>query len=87
MTPVDVRGTIYRSITAAAIGEGVHPRTVHKHLDAGTPHLIGVQPQTNRRACEFDGIAYPSFAAAAKATGRHIQSISRQVNRQRDRSK
>lgn len=79
MTPVCIRGTVYRSIAAAAIGERVNPKTVHKHLDAGTPHLIGLANRTAPRPCELDGIAYPSLTAAAMARGVSLQAVSQRV--------
>lgn len=86
MTPVDVRGTIYRSITAAAIGEGVSITTVQKHLDRGTPELIGIKPQTKRKALLLDGKYYPSQVAAAAALGVSHQAISNRVKSQRTKA-
>ena len=83
MTPVRIRGTIYRSITAAAIGEGVNPSTVRKHLNAGTPHLIGLQTRTEAKPFDDHGVAYPSQAAAALALGVSFQRVSQRAKRQR----
>jgi len=83
MTPVSTHGTIYRSIAATAIGEGVNPKTVHKHLDAGTPELIGVNRRTEANPCEFHGVTYPSQAAAALSLGISEQAVSQRVKRQR----
>ena len=87
MTPVSVRGTIYRSIAACAIGEGVDPSTVHKHLDAGTPELIGLQQRTKAMPFDDRGVTYPSQAAAALALGVSFQRVSQRAKGQRDRSK
>ena len=81
MTPVRIRGTVYRSITAAAAAQGVNPRTVYKHLDAGTPDSIGLARNPGPRSCVQDGIEYPSLAAAAAALGITRQSIHKRVTK------
>ena len=40
--PITIRGTAYPSINAAARGEGVTPRCVHKALEAGTLDNVGL---------------------------------------------
>ncbi len=88
MTPVLIRGITYRSIADAARALGVHYTTVVKHLDAGTPDLIGLQRPTGPRPCEFDGIKYPSLKAASVALGITVEAIrQRLVQREKQQRK
>lgn len=82
MTPVEIRGTIYRSIAAAARAQNVNESTASKHLDAGTPHLIGLTAPTPKCPCSFNGIDYPSLAAAAYGEGVTVEAIRQRIKRQ-----
>lgn len=81
MTPVEVRGVIFRSVAECARRMGVNEATIHKHLEAGTPHLIGLLQVTPPRQCELDGVEYPSLAAAAVVAGTSREAVRQRVNR------
>ena len=81
MMPVDVRGEIFRSIAECSRRMGVSEATIYKHLDAGTPHLIGLLQATPPRRCELDGVEYPSLRAASRATGISVEAVRQRVNR------
>lgn len=82
MTPVLIRGVHYRSIALAARALNVHERTIYKHLDAGTPDLIGSLRATEPRRCMLDGVEYPSLRAAALAAGISREAVRQRVNRE-----
>lgn len=81
MTPVRIRGITYNSIAIASQALAVNPRTIHKHLDAGTPDLIGVNTSTPPRTCTIAGVDYPSLTAAARALGRSVEAMRQRANR------
>ena len=81
MTPVRVRGVTYPSAASAARALGLHVNTVHKHLDAGTPDLIGMGVLSPSRPCVINGVSYPSLRAAGRALGVSATAITKRVKR------
>lgn len=82
MQPINIRGKLYPSVVATARALGVSERNIYKHLDLGTPHLIGLNKKTGPKPCEIDGVQYPSLTAAAAARGVSVEAIRQRVNRQ-----
>lgn len=82
MTPVEVSGVIFRSVAECSRRMGVNEATIHKHLNAGTPHLIGLLQVTPPRQCVLDGVEYPSLRAAALAAGISREAVRQRVNRE-----
>lgn len=76
MNPVRVGAHVVVSQAAAARILGVSAWTVAYHLERGTIDRAGTGSRPSQ--CEWDGITYPSIAAAARAAG-----ISREAMRQR----
>lgn len=76
MNPVRIGQHVLPSQAAAARIAGVSAWTVAWHLSRGTIDRAGTGYRP--RQCEWDGITYPSIAAAARAAG-----ISREAMRQR----
>lgn len=46
---VEIRGTVYPSASEAARQLGVHRVTIHRHLERGTLHLVGVHGCSGQR--------------------------------------
>ena len=76
-----IRGVRYPTSAEAARRLGVDVRTVYKHLELGTPDMIGLNHKTMPKPCVIDGVSYPSITAAAKAVGRSIEAIRQRVCR------
>ena len=83
MNPVKLPdGTLFRSEAAAARHLGVNVRTVVYHLDHGTlDKLVKNGTKAGPVACEWDGIRYPSQAAAARASGMSPESFRQHLQR------
>lgn len=75
-----VRGFVFRSAMSACRVIGIHPTTMQYHLNRGSVDRAGLRRK--KRPCEIDGVDYPTLTAAAQATGRHVSSIWRQVERE-----
>lgn len=79
MTPVKIRGVLYRSVAEAARQLGLNQKTIYAALDNGTLDKCGVSWKP--RPCTFDGVEYPSLAAAARSFGVSLEAVRQRVNR------
>lgn len=80
MRQTTARGITYDSRAEASRALGIHISTLEYHIDRGTVDRAGLRRKT--RACDIDGVEYPTLTAAAQATGRTVTSIWRQVERE-----
>lgn len=77
-TLIDVRGTIYPSMSEAARQLGVSVTTIYGALERGTLDTCGLP---DKHAGYLDGVWYPSKVAAARTLGITGQGLHRRIQR------
>ncbi len=79
--PVEIRGVLYRSQSAACRALGIHPSTLQRALEEGRLDTVGLWGRAGKpkRTVLPDGRSFESRAAAAKSLGICITSLDRRI--------
>lgn len=76
-TPVEIRGVLYISISAAARALGVDHSTICCALDRGRIETVGTGKHVKGLPVIVNGVEYASCAEAARAVNRTKQNIAK----------
>ena len=80
--PLNFRGKQYPSIRAAALDNGLCVSSLWRATMIGKPDLAGRMGAKNKPvSVTINGVHYPSYSAAAEATGYHRTTITGYVRR------